>query len=304
MAFDDFYTEEDYKFPAQSQNYSFEPAYYSGTQGEQPTSSGGLSSLFGGYSNNFDYQPEDFSSFGGGGGGLQGGGSVSQSFNNPMSYVQNNPAVQGAMGVDGRFMGGDVPEGQPGPQGQQGRRWLPNLNQNQTDAIKALTGLAGMFAQRQKQQALMKAAKAQDPFGSQRPQYQAMLSNSYTNPSGYINSPEALAARQAAQRNLAIKLAASGSRNSGRASAELDRLGQEQAYSQLANYRQGLSGLAGGNIGPQSAAQLQSGAADAGLRSVSAPFAALGDIFGTGNQQNVVAQMKELMDNFYKRGGK
>jgi hypothetical protein len=278
MAFDNFFMEDDYKFPTQQNSY--EPDFYSGYNPVGPSSSSGgagLADLFGGYSNNFDYQPDDFSSFGGGGGGQQ-------SFtSSPMNYLQNLPS--GSMGVDGAFMGGDVPEGQPGPQGQQNRRWLPNLSQNQTDAVKALTGLAGMFAQRQKQKDLMRAAQAQDPFGAQRPQYQSMLSQAYNNPSAYINSPEALAARNAAQRNLAMKLAASGSRNSGRASAELDRMGQETAYSQLANYRAGLAPLAGANIGPQGAAQLQSGAADAGLKSFSAPFAALGDIYGMNKNQ-------------------
>jgi hypothetical protein len=166
--------------------------------------------------------------------------------------------------------------------------------------LKAISGLSSLFAQRSKARALQQAAQQQDPFGAQRPQYQSLLSQAYTDPYAHLNSPQARAEQDFAQAALARKQAAGGMRVNG--SPQLALALQAQQADQMERYRRDLAPLAGANIGPQGAAQLQAAAADARLKGTSAPFAALGDIFGYGGQQDRVSEMEDILRSFYRGG--
>ena len=280
----DFYSEEDYKFPPAtnySSNYDeFRPtvADYSSNYDEfRPTTS-----------YNDSYQ--------------DGWGSLSQIFDTPsggyntmypqgnnMGFNQYQPEATG--GAYSQYNPDPVPDS-PQPTGNQNqRRWL-NPTQNQRDALTGISGLMGMFAQLQKAKALKKAAAMQDPFGAQRPQYQSRLADTYGNPDSYFNRPEAMAQRALAERTMRAKAAASGGRYS--ASPQVMRDLYADDASRLNAYRTQLAGLAGSNIGPSGAAQLQAGAADANVRAISSPFAALGDMFGSGQSASNNAGYAQL----------
>ena len=164
---------------------------------------------------------------------------------------------------------------------QRGGFRFPAMSNDQMNLVRALGGLGSLFAQRNKQKALQAAAKQQDPFGPQRPQYQTMLSQAYNDPYAHLNSPMARAQQEYAQQALARKQAAGGMRAAG--SPGLSRALAAQQADQIERYRAGLMTPAGANISPSGAAQLQSAAADAGVKQWGAPFAALGDIYGSSN---------------------
>jgi hypothetical protein len=192
----------------------------------------------------------------------------------------------------------------PPPSNPRRERFLDRITPNQRDALTGATGLIGMFAQLQKAKALKAAARTQDPFGAQRPQYQSRLADTYSNPSSYFNRPEAMAQRALVERQMRAKAAASGGRYS--ASPQIMRDLYADDASRLNAYRTQLAGLGGSNIGPSGAAQLQSSAADANLRAIGSPVAALGDMFGTSqsasNNVRYEQLLKRISDNLDKKG--
>lgn len=114
-------------------------------------------------------------------------------------------------------------------------------------ALKGVGGVAGMNEARQNQQQLM------DLYNQQNQQYQTQnaaanayqnqLGETYSNPDAYLNSPEALAARQQAMQKLLAQNAMAGRRTAGLPMQNQLMMNQ---LSNLAAYRQGLRSAATG----------------------------------------------------------
>lgn len=152
---------------------------------------------------------------------------------------------------------------------------LPALSRGQAETAKLLTGLAGLFAQRQKANALSRASKQADPYAAYRPAMAQRLEQSYSDPRAYMNSPEAQA-RMAEAKKAYERTAAKAGR---RASPGLALALQAKEAEMMNQYRQGLIGPSGSQFGPATAADLSRGAADANLAAINSPFSALGDIY-------------------------
>jgi hypothetical protein len=288
----DFYSEEDYKFkPAMnySSNYDeFRPTVtdYSSNYDEfRPTTSyndssqdgwGSLSQVFG--------EPS-------------GGYNPMYPAGNNMGYNPMQPEATG--GAYGEYNPQPGVGESPPPSNPRRERFLDRITPNQRDALTGATGLIGMFAQLQKAKALKAAARTQDPFGAQRPQYQSRLADTYSNPGSYFNRPEAMAQRALVERQMRAKAAASGGRYS--ASPQVMRDLYADDASRLNAYRTQLAGLSGSNIGPSGAAQLQSSAADANLNAISSPVAALGKLFGPSNSAGDNAGYEQLKQDIQNR---
>jgi hypothetical protein len=96
-------------------------------------------------------------------------------------------------------------------------------------------------------------AAAADPFASQRPQYQAMLS-SLMNGGDFTSDPSYKTRLAAGTENLNRGMAATGQIGSGAQMTALQDYGQQQASTEYANQFSRLSQLAGGNMGSPAAA--------------------------------------------------
>ena len=108
-----------------------------------------------------------------------------------------------------------------------------------------------------------------------------------------------MAQRALVERTMRAKAAASGGRYS--ASPQVMRDLYADDATRLNAYRTQLAGLAGSNIGPSGAAQLQSSAADANLNAISSPVAALGKLFGPSNSANDNAGYEKLIQDIQNR---
>lgn len=86
-----------------------------------------------------------------------------------------------------------------------------------------------------------------DPFGPQRAQYQALLGQSYSDPTGVYNSPQYQSLRDIFSKQIAAKDAAAG-RNSQSGARAL--MMQDNFNTYLNQYRQGLQQAAGTGISP------------------------------------------------------
>lgn len=151
------------------------------------------------------------------------------------------------------------------------------------NALKGAGSIMGMNEARQNQNQLMDLYNAQrNQYNMQNAaanQYQQQLQDTYSNPNEYLNSPEAVAARQQAMQKLLAQNAMAGRRTAGLPMQNQLMMNQ---LSNLNQYRQGLGTAARGayasptGLGTTlSAAQAQSptGNLMAGLGSIFAPAA-------------------------------
>jgi hypothetical protein len=103
-------------------------------------------------------------------------------------------------------------------------------------------GIAGLLQSRKLKQQMMALAQTQDPFGSQRGQYQQQLAGLMKDPSSIMTDPAYLASVQAANRGMA----ASGYLGSGNQLVAL-----KDNFANFYNQRIGqLAPLAGAQFGP------------------------------------------------------
>lgn len=151
------------------------------------------------------------------------------------------------------------------------------------NALKGVGSVAGMEEARQNKGQLMDLYNTmQNQYNTQNAaanQYQNQLSETYSDPNAYLNSPEALASRQLAMQKLLAQNAMAGRRTAGLSMQNQLMMNQ---LSNLANYRQGLRSAATGAYASPTglgttlqAAQAQSpqGNLFAGLGSMFAPAA-------------------------------
>ena len=131
-----------------------------------------------------------------------------------------------------------------------------------------------------------RAVNRSDPFGSQRQGYQGLLAQSYLNPDFFENDPAFRGQRENAMNQTNRMMAGQGYNMSGNQLQELNRTGINEGYKYADKYRQGLSGLAGGNINPGMAGQLDLyGTQMAGQASANADAESmnlLANLFGNG----------------------
>ena len=150
-------------------------------------------------------------------------------------------------------------------------------------ALKGVGSVAGMNEARQNQNQLMDLYNAQrNQYNVQNAaanQYQQQLQDTYSNPNEYLNSPEAVAARQQAMQKLLAQNAMAGRRTAGLSMQNQLMMNQ---LSNLQNYRQGLRSAATGayasptgmaNVLQAAQAQSPQGNLMAGLGSIFAPAA-------------------------------
>ena len=145
-----------------------------------------------------------------------------------------NPSA-GGFNLDSIFNSGTLNKG------------LDFLNKN----MNTIGGLAGIYQKYQQGQQMKNLTNQMmggfDPFGSQRPQYQAQLAQTYTNPALYLNSPEYKAIEGRLRRELERKDAAGGRRSQyGNRALEL----QDAALANLFKQRGQLGEFAGAGIAP------------------------------------------------------
>ena len=148
-----------------------------------------------------------------------------------------------------------------------------------TSAGSILTGLMGMNERKKLQQAGTQAAQMQDPFGSQRPQYQQMLAQLMADPSSIASVPGFDAGRLAVERSMAAQ-------------------GYSPARSKVSgNFLDAMSNY-GGNFYNQELARLMT-LAGAGIGPSGGNLALTGQIAGTqvgGNSiQAIIAGLKGLL---------
>jgi hypothetical protein len=118
------------------------------------------------------------------------------------------------------------------------------------------SGLYGLYQANQLKNIASQAAGMQDPFGPQRGQYQAQLSNLMANPGSVTSLPgyqfQLQQGQQALERSMAGQGYGPGSGNLGTA---LVQYGQNYAQNVYQQQLQNLIQLAGGNINPSGAGQ-------------------------------------------------
>ena len=117
-------------------------------------------------------------------------------------------------------------------------------------------------------------AAAADPFASQRPQYQSMLSDLMQNPSDVTKTPGYQFNFDQGLQGLQRQEAATGNLNSGTADIGAVQYGQNYAMNTFNQYENMLATLSGANTGnPGQAGQLlTAGANTAGQSGVNAMF--------------------------------
>lgn len=174
------------------------------------------------------------------------------------------------------------------------RMSMPNVSQGQADLFKGLASLYSAYQGNKQAGQLRQAAQMQDPFGSQRPQYQQLLSQSYSNPNAYMNTPEARLQQQALKQQLERADAKAGRRSQYGARAVDLQMAQAK---QLADYRAGLQQAAGSQIQPGNSGALLQSASQAQVDANAAPFQALSSIFQkqTPQYQNTQAIIDKLL---------
>lgn len=165
--------------------------------------------------------------------------------------------------------------------------------------LKTLAGLYSAYQGRRAAADLREAAKTADPFGSQREQYQQLLSQSYTDPNYFMSTPEARLQQDALRQQLERMDAKAGRRSQYGSRAV--QLAQAQAKA-LADYRAALQQPAGAGIGPASSASLLSDAIKTQLNAGGQLPQALSDIFTrtTPEYQTQAIRIKLLEDSMAK----
>lgn len=162
------------------------------------------------------------------------------------------------------------------------------------NSATGISGLLGAFSQMQQnsqnRQLGQQMLTRMDPFGSQRPQYQQLLSDSYTNPNGVLATPEI--AGQLAQMRKAIEAKdAAGGRRSQYGEREVQLA--QQAAKLMQGYRSQLLGSSGANISPnaQLGAGLISGANSSNSSAMNPLMSAAGNIINGDSIDSLLNQL-------------
>jgi len=145
------------------------------------------------------------------------------------------------------------------------------------DWLKILGSLGSFLGNKSYSKDIQGLMQQQDPFGSQRPFYQDILRQSYTNPNFLQNNPTFQAMLDPAMRQMQAQLAARGLTNSGHGLHELMRTGTETAAKYMLPFQTMTGQFAGSNIDPRTAGLL-------GMQSADANRTAMGDL-GVGLQE-------------------
>lgn len=129
-------------------------------------------------------------------------------------------------------------------------------------------------------QAGSQGAAAADPFGSQRPMYQNMLSNLMANPSSVTSLPGYQFQFDQGMQALERGQAASGTLGGGTASTEDIKFGQGLASTSFGNWEAILQQLAGGNLGTSNAGSLTSSGVSGMYGAIGQGIGAIGGALG------------------------
>lgn len=149
--------------------------------------------------------------------------------------------------------------------------FAPKEEQSQVDTGKLLMALASLFTGNKYADELQKLMQQQDPFGPQRPFYQDVLKQSYTDPNFLQNNPTFQAMLNPAMQETKARMAARGLNSSGNALHELMRTGTETAAKFMLPFQAQTGQFAGSGIDPRTAGLL-------GLQSANANNQAMGNI--------------------------
>jgi hypothetical protein len=164
----------------------------------------------------------------------------------------------------------------------------------------SIGGLAGqalldLYAGNKQSQNAADAARAADPFGSQRGQYQQDLAALMNDPSSFANNPAYKFARDEGQAALERSNVAKGYLGSGNMGYDLMNYGQQAAYKGLNDEKNFLAKLAGADTGsPAAAGQLGLTGQNQGLAQQYQAAGSLGTLAGgllgvTKPQNNTVS---------------
>lgn len=159
-------------------------------------------------------------------------------------------------------------------------------------AISSLLGFLGNKEQSKDLNGLMQQIMAaQDPFASQRPQYQKQLSGLASNPSNFFSDPAISQAIKSAMDQSNRSLVAQGYNSSGNQMAELTKVAQNEAFKQYLPFLQQIGGFAGAGFGPGNMA----GAGAVGQAGAAATNQGIGNL-GVGLQSVLSGQQPTLLD--------
>lgn len=246
--------------------------------GAMDTAGGGLA-----LTNPGTYMPGASAAAGGATGGIAAGGAFGGAI----------PGYTGAMNATGAAIGGNAAgvgvggtaagataAGGAALNGASGGGWFNNfaqgLGQGTDSALSGqnllnlgvgagIDALAADRARNQANSAADKAAGLADPFASQRPQYQAQLSNLMAHPESINQDPSYKFRFQSGQDALERSNVARGFLGSGNMLHDLQDYGQQSASQELNNQYARLAQLSGGMSGPGYAGNVFGGLANTGL---------------------------------------
>jgi hypothetical protein len=146
-----------------------------------------------------------------------------------------------------------------------------------TDWGKVLMSLGNYFANERNADQIRQLMQQQDPFGPQRPFYQDVLKQSFSDPNFLQNNPTFQAMYDPAIRDVKARMAARGLNHSGNALHEIMRTGTETAAKYMLPFQTMTGQFAGSGIDPRVAGLL-------GMNAANADMTALGNI-GVGLQE-------------------
>jgi hypothetical protein len=146
-----------------------------------------------------------------------------------------------------------------------------------TDWGKVLMSLGNYFANERNADQIRQLMQQQDPFGPQRPFYQDVLKQSFSDPNFLQNNPTFQAMYDPAIRDVKARMAARGLNHSGNALHEIMRTGTETAAKYMLPFQTMTGQFAGSGIDPRVSGLL-------GMNAANADMTALGNI-GVGLQE-------------------
>jgi hypothetical protein len=142
-------------------------------------------------------------------------------------------------------------------------QWLLNQGRNFTGALSNPNLIPGLVTATQQfnmahqyTDFAERYAGQLDPFGKQRPYYQDLLHQSYSDPDFALNDPAHQRSIQHGLDAVARSQAAKGYLGSGNMMQSMEDYAHTSDDQWLQNYRQGLQGPSGANIGPEASAAM------------------------------------------------
>jgi hypothetical protein len=232
-----------------------------------------------------------------------GGAPLNESQLNLLFQPQSSPAIDdyAVGGANGVFSTNSEDEDKPAWMKALAGMGMPQVSKGQADVLKSLAGLYSAYQGRKQASQLRNAAGQMDPFAGQRPQYQELLSQSYSNPRAFAQTPESRMQMDALQKQLARLDAKSGRRSQYGARAV--QMQTEQAKL-LDNYRKGLIQPSGANFGPNATqGTLLSNAAQTDMNASGQLPQALSQIYSKQDPQYAAldARIKAFEDAFPRK---